>query len=59
MKIPPPLPIQQQIAEVLDTADALRRCTQEQLAALDELAQGVFLEMFGDPVRNEKGGELR
>ncbi len=56
LKIPlPPLPIQQQIAEVLDTADALRRCTQEQLEALDELAQGVFLEMFGDPALNPKG----
>lgn len=55
----PPLPIQQQIAEVLDTADALRRCTQQQLEALDELAQGVFLEMFGEIEYSENGDELR
>ena len=49
IKIPlPPLSLQKQIADLLDTADALRRYTAEQLAALDELAQGVFLEMFGD-----------
>jgi type I restriction enzyme S subunit len=54
----PPLPIQQQIADLLDTADALRRTTAEQLQQLDDLAESVFLEMFGDPVGNEKGWEI-
>jgi type I restriction enzyme S subunit len=54
----PPLPIQQQIADLLDTADALRRTTAEQLQQLDDLAESVFLEMFGDVVRNEKGWEI-
>lgn len=55
MKVPlPPLPIQQQIADTLDKADALRRKDQELLDKYDELAQAVFYEMFGDPVRNEK-----
>jgi type I restriction enzyme S subunit len=55
----PPLPIQQQIADLLDTADALRRTTAEQLQQLDDLAESVFLEMFGDVVRNEKGWEKK
>lgn len=47
LKIPlPPLPIQKQIAEILDTADALWRATEAQLSDLDALAQSVFLEMF-------------
>ncbi len=53
----PPLPVQQQIADALDKADALRRKDQELLDKYDELAQAVFYDMFGDPVRNEKGWE--
>jgi type I restriction enzyme S subunit len=55
----PPLPIQHQIADLLDTADALCRTTAEQLQQLDDLAESVFLEMFGDVVRNEKGWEKK
>ncbi|MBV6641039.1 MAG: restriction endonuclease subunit S [Cyclobacteriaceae bacterium] len=58
IKIPlPPLPIQQKIAEVLDTADRIRRRHEQILKKYDQLAQSVFLEMFGDPVKNEKGWE--
>jgi type I restriction enzyme S subunit len=49
----PPLHTQKEIADLLDTADALRQKTQAQLDALDDLAQSVFLEMFGD-VENSK-----
>jgi type I restriction enzyme S subunit len=55
----PPLPIQQKIAAVLDKADAIRRRSQQILAKYDQLAKSVFLEMFGDPVKNEKGWDLR
>lgn len=56
LQIPlPPLPIQKRIAEILDTADALRRKDQELLRKYDELAQAIFIDMFGDPVKNEKG----
>lgn len=51
----PPLPVQRAIADRLDCADALRQKDRQLLQAYDELAQGVFVEMFGDPVRNEKG----
>lgn len=60
IKIPlPSIPIQKQIAKILDTADALRRETAAQLADLDALAQSVFLEMFGDAVLNEKGWMIK
>ena len=55
----PPLPIQKCIAEILDAADALKRKDQELLKKYDELAQAIFIDMFGDPVRNEKGWEVK
>jgi type I restriction enzyme, S subunit len=51
----PPLPTQKRIAEILDAADALRRKDQALLKKYDELAQAIFIDMFGDPVKNEKG----
>jgi type I restriction enzyme S subunit len=55
-KIPlPPLLIQQKIAQILDQADALRKKTLQIIDSYDELAQSVFLDMFGDPVTNPKG----
>jgi type I restriction enzyme S subunit len=54
----PPLPIQKRIAEILDAADALKRKDQELLKKYDELAQAIFIDMFGDPVKNEKGYNL-
>jgi len=54
----PPLATQRKIAEVMDKADAIRKRSQKILAKYDQLAQSVFLEMFGDPVKNEKGWEI-
>lgn len=60
LEIPlPPLATQKRIAEILDAADALRRKDQELLKKYDELAQAIFIDMFGDPVKNEKGWEVR
>lgn len=50
-----PLSTQKAIADKLDKADALRKKDKELLAQYDELAQAIFIDMFGDPVRNEKG----
>jgi len=55
----PPLPIQKQIAEILDKVDALRKKDLEMLKHYDALAQSLFIDMFGDPVRNEKGWEVK
>lgn len=60
-KIPiplPPLETQKKIAAILDTADEYRQKTKALIGKYDQLAQSLFLEMFGDPVRNEKGWEL-
>ncbi|WP_367753818.1 restriction endonuclease subunit S [Flavobacterium sp. WC2430] len=50
----PVLPTQQKIAEILDTADQLRQYHKQLIQKYDSLTQSLFLEMFGDPVRNEK-----
>lgn len=44
----PPLPIQEKIVAILDKADALRRKDQELLKKYDELAQAIFIDMFGN-----------
>lgn len=60
LEIPlPPLHIQEKIAEILDKADELRRKDQELQAKYDQLAQAIFIDMFGDPVKNEKGWEVK
>jgi len=55
----PPLDTQKRISEILDAADALRRKDQDLLKKYDELAQAIFIEMFGDPVKNVKGWDMR
>lgn len=55
----PPLAEQIRIATILDQADALRVKRVETLAQLDSLTQAIFIDMFGDPVRNPKGWEVK
>ncbi len=55
----PPLLTQQKIAAILDKADELRKKDQQLLAQYDALLQSIFYDMFGDPVRNEKGWEMK
>jgi type I restriction enzyme S subunit len=60
IKIPlPPLEQQKKIAAILDAADAYRQKTKALITKYDELTQSLFLDMFGDPVKNEKGWEVR
>jgi len=55
IKIPlPPLVAQKRIAEILDNAAALRDKIKALLKEYDQLAQSIFLNMFGDPVTNPK-----
>lgn len=49
----PPLAEQRRIAEVLDRAEALRSKRRVALAQLDSLTQSLFLDLFGDPTRND------
>ncbi len=53
----PPLDVQKKIADILDKADTLRRKDAELIKKYDELAQSIFIDMFGDPVTNPKGWE--
>lgn len=55
----PPLAEQKRIAAILDKADAIRRKRQEAIRLADELLRSVFLDMFGDPVTNPKGWEVK
>ena len=60
LQIPlPPLEEQKRIAEILDAADILRAKRREALARLDDLLQATFLDLFGDPVTNPKGWEVK
>jgi type I restriction enzyme S subunit len=54
----PPLPIQREIVAILERAEALKRQRQEADALTGALLQSVFYEMFGDPVRNERGWDI-
>ena len=55
----PPLAEQKRIASILDKADAIRRKRQQAIELADEFLRAVFLDMFGDPVMNPKGWELK
>ena len=60
IKIPlPPLSTQLSIVSELDRINELIRLKKEQLKDFDNLAQSLFYEMFGDPVENEKGWEVK
>ena len=55
----PNLATQQRIAAILDQADALIQNNRAIVQKYDALTQSLFLDMFGDPVKNEKGWEIR
>jgi type I restriction enzyme S subunit len=60
LKVPiPPLPEQSQIVEELDLLSNIIEKKRQQLSELDNLAQSIFYDMFGDPVMNEKGWEVK
>ncbi|WP_310735840.1 restriction endonuclease subunit S [Pseudoalteromonas sp. SR45-4] len=55
----PPLDEQKRLAAILDKADAIRRKRQQAIKLADDFLRSVFLDMFGDPVTNPKGWEVR
>ena len=55
----PDLPTQNKIVALLDKASALVQKREKSIAQLDELLRAQFLEMFGDPVLNPKGWEVK
>ena len=55
----PPLSIQRSIVAELDLLHSVIEKKQEQLRALDNLAQSLFYQMFGDPITNPMGWEIK
>ena len=55
----PPLTEQKRIAAILDKADSLRRKNQQAIQLADQFLRAVFLDLFGDPVTNPKGWEVK
>ena len=59
-KIPiPPLAEQERIVAELDCLSGVIEKKKQQVKELDALAQSIFYEMFGDPVKNNKGWDLK
>ncbi|MCX7101207.1 MAG: restriction endonuclease subunit S, partial [Methylobacter sp.] len=55
----PPLAEQKRIAAILDKANSLRRKNQHAIQLADQFLRAVFLELFGDPVTNPKGWNIK
>ena len=55
----PPREEQERIVEELDCLSGVIEKKREQLRELDSLAQSIFYTMFGDPITNEKGWEVK
>lgn len=55
----PSIAKQEYIVSELDKINELIRLKKEQLKDFDNLAQSLFYEMFGDPMENEKGWEVK
>lgn len=53
----PSLSEQEKIVAELDCLSGIIEKKKQQLKELDNLAQSIFYEMFGDPVENDKGWE--
>ncbi|NJD51903.1 MAG: hypothetical protein FIB07_03455 [Candidatus Methanoperedens sp.] len=54
----PPLTTQRRIVSILEKAEGTKRLRAQADELTDRLLQSVFLEMFGDPVKNPKGWEM-
>ena len=54
----PPIAEQEKIVAELDCLSGIIEKKKQQLKELDNLAQSIFYEMFGDPVENDKGWDI-
>ena len=55
----PNIPQQQHIVEELDLLSSIIEKKKTQLHELDNMTQSLFYEMFGDPITNDKGWEVK
>ena len=50
-----PLPVQKRVADEFALISELNRNIEERLSLLDQIVRSKFVELFGDPVLNDKG----
>ena len=55
----PPIAEQEKIVAELDCLSGIIEKKKQQSKELDNLAQAIFYDMFGDPITNEKGWEVK
>ena len=55
----PPIKEQEEICSLLDKLSLVIEKKKEQVKQLDNLAQSIFYDMFGDPVENDMGWEVK
>ena len=55
----PELEIQREIVIILDKINNLIEKNKERIIYLEELVKSRFIEMFGDPIKNEKSWEVK
>ena len=55
----PPYNVQQSVVAELDNINELIRLKKSQLSDFEDLEQSIFYDMFGDPMENEKGWEIK
>ena len=55
----PSIVIQEKIVKELDIIISIINNKKKQLEELDKLAQAIFYDMFGNPIANEKGWEVK
>jgi type I restriction enzyme S subunit len=54
-----PLTSQKRVVEVLDKSQEIIECHKKQLEEFDNLIKATFYDMFGNPVKNEHGWEIK
>lgn len=55
----PPLDTQRKIVGIIEKAEAIKKFRAQADELTNQLLQSVFLEMFGDPMKNPKGWEIK
>src|SRR6185312_5401268 len=55
----PDLKTQQKVAGILEQVDTARQKRKQANQLTEQFLQSAFIEMFGDPVKNEKGWEVK
>lgn len=52
------LEMQEKVINILNLSESIINKRKAQIEALDQLTQGLFLEMFGNPITNPKGWDI-